>query len=141
MMTYTFRDLDGRKRKQKAIRHKSRRIVAKLGPTTDYREQLPIEADKTRWWLQEQNCWRSDLTITIEMHEDDGDVIKSYSFYPIFEDPNKPAGQRQALGWLGFDGDVYIMTDIGLIPINPQEPELSGAVECLVEKLRLMRNE
>jgi hypothetical protein len=141
-MTYTFRDLDGRKRKQKAMRHKPRRIVAKLGSTMDYREQLPIEADKTRWWLQDQNCWRSsDLTMTIEMREDNGDIIKSYSFYPIFDDPNKPAGQRQELAWLGFDGGVYIMTDIGLLPIDPNIPELGDTVECLVEKLRLTRGE
>lgn len=134
-------------------KYRARRIVAALEGTfsrsnlsaTDslsLPEQLAIEADTTRWWLQEHNLWLgSDLAEKVRVFIDETDATKEIFVYPIFDDPDLPESQLVASYYIGFDAKIYLMAEDGNEPINADDPAMRPEVEYIIEQLRHMRHE
>lgn len=136
---YVKRDINGRKQKKKLRRYKLSYVLITLPvQSPSALELVPIEADKTRWWLQEQNCWLSSQAIQVPSLEDDNSMLY---LYPIVDDPIQPIGLQKASIFLAFNATVYIKTEIGLVPFDLDNPKMEEAAEYVVDKLRLTRGE
>ncbi len=143
IILYTFTDIDGRTYKRRARRHTPRRIFPKFPESIDYVELLPIEADKTRWWLQDNNLWStSDEVEKVDIYNDDDSAqTKEMSVYPIYDNPDVPVEKRAISYYIGFDANIYIPTDDGLELFDADDPEVTPESEYIVERLRGIRGE
>lgn len=105
-----------------------------------YSEQLPIEADTTRWWLQEQGRWLgSDIAEKVRVFVDESEETKEIFVYPIFDDPTLLAADHATDYYLGFDAKIYCMTEDGYEPFTTDEHSMQPEVKYLVKQLRRMR--
>jgi hypothetical protein len=99
------------------------------------------EADKTRWWLQEQNLWATSNVQTPVRSQDDETQLKMMTLYPLVDDPSVPPNEQETSLFLGFNGVVYILTAVGLQAIESDEFLRPDDAEYIIDTLRLNRGE
>ncbi|HEV7952353.1 MAG TPA: hypothetical protein VGO98_03175 [Candidatus Saccharimonadales bacterium] len=138
---YIHREIDGTISYPEPRRHEPSRIFPALPQSPpDFNEQLQVEADTTRWWLQERNQWNNkELVITKRVYDSETDDAKTVAVYPIPCTLVGPDGQGFASYYLGFDAKIYAAVEDHLMEINTEDDVMTNEIFYLCKQLRKMR--
>ena len=105
------------------------------------RTQLPIEADKTVWWLQDRNAWiQSEHVGRARITSDKDGSPKDIAVFPIYDNPKFHDGSSGASFFLGFDSNIYYILDRFTL-FDATDPRAHWDTVDIIKRLRGIRGE